>query len=828
MEIAEIKQKLTILQVLNHYGLSIIKDHINCPFHNDKTPSMRVYEETNTVYCFSGNCKTHGKSLDVIDFIMHQEGLNKRAAILKAKSLLGVVEPLKVNGAVKSIGLVFTELEKKLVRSNKAKKYLASRGLENLAEVGSNHRSNGSYGYEHLKDCLVFPLKNKKGEVVSLYGRSFEEVRAGKGHYYQVNRKGLYPSYPKDGTQTLILCESVIDAATLNLHGNLDKSTSVLACYGTNGFMSEHKRAIGSLKSLKEVVVFFDGDEAGRLSSSKLGEELKGKYAHLQISIVETQEGEDVNSLWCIYESGDYFRELLGKAKELEGVKELVKVEELSEVTELKEVNDSSPKSPASYECDELKFIIKGSVKYLGDSLKATIQSIAKEGGKSLIQKLDLYDIVSLEKLGKIASRYLGLDLESIVSAWQKLALDLEANQPKGEEIKKVHSISASSKESCINFLKHPNLLERTNAAIGKVGIVGEEQKRLLLFLIASSYSRAYPLQGLIQGSSGSGKTKLLHSIYDLLPKEVKKALTRVSESGFYNYGKYSLRHKCLFIEDLDGLKEDAELALRELQTSQKLISGVSEKSENGKIESVEKVVYGPIASLSCTTRGDYYEDNISRCFVVSVDESGAQTSRIITYQNKLAKGAVNLEEIKKTKAFIANCLRLLKPCEVVNPYADKVVLPEGVHKRRRLHQMYHLLVGQITYFHQYQRKKDSKSRLISESSDMKAAADILLDSIVLKVDELDGSLRQFFEQIKKHFQDKGEDYSFNRFEVMKHLNISKTQLHRYLNSLVELEYIQQYGYANRGYKYKIVHWDDYDLMRTKIKKCLYSQIENL
>jgi len=52
MEITQIKQKLTILQVLSHYGLSVNKGHVNCPFHNDQTPSMRVYEKTNTVYCF--------------------------------------------------------------------------------------------------------------------------------------------------------------------------------------------------------------------------------------------------------------------------------------------------------------------------------------------------------------------------------------------------------------------------------------------------------------------------------------------------------------------------------------------------------------------------------------------------------------------------------------------------------------------------------------------------------------------------------------------------------------------------------------------------------
>ena len=61
MEINQIKQQLSIYQVLTHYGLTIQQKHINCPFHKDKTPSMRVYGDTNSVYCFSGNCKQGGK-----------------------------------------------------------------------------------------------------------------------------------------------------------------------------------------------------------------------------------------------------------------------------------------------------------------------------------------------------------------------------------------------------------------------------------------------------------------------------------------------------------------------------------------------------------------------------------------------------------------------------------------------------------------------------------------------------------------------------------------------------------------------------------------------
>ncbi|MFM8913632.1 MAG: CHC2 zinc finger domain-containing protein, partial [Flammeovirgaceae bacterium] len=54
MEIQEIKTKLTLAQVLEHYGLKPDKlGKLNCPFHEDKTPSMQVYYKTQTCYCFS-------------------------------------------------------------------------------------------------------------------------------------------------------------------------------------------------------------------------------------------------------------------------------------------------------------------------------------------------------------------------------------------------------------------------------------------------------------------------------------------------------------------------------------------------------------------------------------------------------------------------------------------------------------------------------------------------------------------------------------------------------------------------------------------------------
>ena len=89
MEIQEIKQRLTLAMLLQHYGLKADKQNrLKCPFHNDKTPSLQLYYKTQTAYCFSTNCNTHGKAIDVIDFIMYYEKCSKHEAIKKAESII--------------------------------------------------------------------------------------------------------------------------------------------------------------------------------------------------------------------------------------------------------------------------------------------------------------------------------------------------------------------------------------------------------------------------------------------------------------------------------------------------------------------------------------------------------------------------------------------------------------------------------------------------------------------------------------------------------------------------------------------------------------------
>lgn len=48
-----------------------------CPFHNEKTPSLKYYPKENRLYCF-GSCQ---RSFDVVDVVCHERGLEFKEAI---------------------------------------------------------------------------------------------------------------------------------------------------------------------------------------------------------------------------------------------------------------------------------------------------------------------------------------------------------------------------------------------------------------------------------------------------------------------------------------------------------------------------------------------------------------------------------------------------------------------------------------------------------------------------------------------------------------------------------------------------------------------------
>ena len=754
--------------VLHYYGLKTDKhSKLNCPFHEDKTPSMQVYYKTQTAYCFSSNCKTHGKSIDVIDFILHKENCTKHEAINKAVEILGHNEPNKRERYQQDLSReqfltnMFQYFKNAISNSKPAKEYLQSRNLDfKKIEVGYNagqfHHGirkeetliNQCLEYGLLIDKnilgrtgekaynvfgkwgIVFALKNKNNEVTGLYFRSTLNEKESK-HFYLKNRQGIYPNYPKLTTKKLILTESIIDCASLLQIDEVTNNYSVLACYGTNGLNEEIQNAIKELQTLEEIIFCFDNDDAGKEAVNKYGAMFMSEYKNLKITALKLPN-KDIN--------------------------ETLQLHENEIVTELLEQRKS-------------------------------------------------FLFLSEEPIGNI--------------------LKEEIKPQITEEKKSIKSDKSSGGNNAIEFLKGKDLLKRLNELIGKSGIVGEENSRLLLFLIIISYMNKSPIHAIIQGSSGSGKTLIISRIADLMPQEDVLRFTRITESSLYNWGEFDLFRKIIIIEDLDGLKEEALYALRELISNQFLSSSVSIKDKKGNNKSARKEVKGQFSSLSATTKGETYEDNMSRSFLIAVDESKEQTKRIIDHQNQRSAGEIDPKEREKAVAFIQQIVRSLKHYEVINPFATKLQLPEKVHKIRRLNEMYQAVIKQVTFLNQYQREQTADGKLITTIEDIEQATEILFESIVLKVDELDGSLRQFFERLKQFVKKDNEEFILR--EVRQEFGLSKTQIFRQMQTLLELEYIKQIGgYSNKGIRYKICYWDNYQKLRAEIKDYLMNQIEKL
>ncbi|MCP3930961.1 MAG: hypothetical protein GY705_17895, partial [Bacteroidetes bacterium] len=267
-----------------------------------------------------------------------------------------------------------------------------------------------------------------------------------------------------------------------------------------------------------------------------------------------------------------------------------------------------------------------------------------------------------------------------------------------------------------------------------------------------------------------------------------------------------------------------------EFQSNGKLTTATSIKEDNSSRYNADfRNVNGPITTLSATTHGVIYEDNMTRVFQLAIDESKEQTERVLNYQDQLYGGRIDKQRQKKIKHFIQNMVRILKPCEVVNPYADKISLPKEMKHLRRYNPQLKLLINQITILHQYQRKRDKKGRLITEIEDVKAAIEIMFDAIVLKVDELDGSLRQFYEQLKAYILKQGKNYEFGQREIRQLFRLSKSRCFRFIKELEELEYLEKVhiGKQNTNY-YKITYWDSLEALRFKIRKELTDQLNSL
>jgi len=401
-----------------------------------------------------------------------------------------------------------------------------------------------------------------------------------------------------------------------------------------------------------------------------------------------------------------------------------------------------------------------------------------------------------------------------------------QANRPYFKEL------SASEEQEAITFLKRKDLLPKTNELIGKSGVIGEVNNRLLMYIIFTSSKTNNPLHCISLGSSGVGKTHLQSKVSELIPEEDKIEMTVLSANAFYYFNRTELQHKLILIEDLDGA-EAVLYPLRELQSKKRITKTVVHKDARGNTKTIHLTVEGPVSVAGCTTQESIYEDNSNRNFLLYIDESKEQDIRIMNYQRLISAGKINEEQEHKSRELLKDVQRVLKPIKVINRYAEYLELPQSVFKPRRTNSHYLQFIEAITFYKQYQResKVDSQTgELYIETTieDIEEANELIQEVLLRKSDLLNGACRSFFELLKAYLKGNSQT-TFTNAEIRRTLRINPSNQKRYMIQLQLAELVQRAkGDKRKGYVYKVVNYEDYETTNTQIKDLLQSVIDKL
>lgn len=311
-QIKEIRDSVDIVDVISNY-VSLTPKGKNyfgvCPFHDDNNPSMSVNRDKKIYKCFS--CGATGT---VFKFIMDYENISFIEAVKKIADMSGInvnignTPKIKNNNKLHDIydlSLKFYTNNINTANGKEAKEYLKNRGItdEIIKEFQIGLALNGkdkfsqillkkfnekdilksglvnknTYGYLDLfYDRIMFPLYDLKGNVVAYSGRIYNKEDNSK--YFntretEIFKKGelLYNYHrAKDIARQknqIIIMEGFMDV--IRAH-TIDVKNAV----ATMGTAVTKEQASLIKKMAKEVILCFDGDEAGAKATMACADEL--------------------------------------------------------------------------------------------------------------------------------------------------------------------------------------------------------------------------------------------------------------------------------------------------------------------------------------------------------------------------------------------------------------------------------------------------------------------------------------------------------------------------------------------------------------------------
>ena len=275
-----------------------------CPFHNEKTPSFTVYENTQSFYCFGCGAGGDGVSfmrkienLDYIDAVkvlaqragmqMPDEGYDdslskKRRVILQINRETARFYHNYMMSERGKVGLQYflnRGLSQKTIRHfglgyapnnwDELFKHLKSKGYDvsDMLTAGVVRKGEKGY-YDYFRNRVMTPIIDVRGNFIAFGGRVLDDskpkyINTSDTLVYKKTNEVFGLNYSKDsGKDSLILCEGYMDVIAMHQAG----FTNAVAGCGT-ALTNEQVRLLS--RYAKEIILVYDNDEAGQKALNK-------------------------------------------------------------------------------------------------------------------------------------------------------------------------------------------------------------------------------------------------------------------------------------------------------------------------------------------------------------------------------------------------------------------------------------------------------------------------------------------------------------------------------------------------------------------------------
>lgn len=451
---------------------------------------------------------------------------------------------------------------------------------------------------------------------------------------------------------------------------------------------------------------------------------------------------------------------------------------------------------------------------------------------------LDLYTDNQTDKLIRTLCEKWELKLLEVSKTVHEFITELEDYKlerlkfPKGNE-SSTFEMSEDERKAAKKYLSDKNLIQNLKTDFQNLGILGEDENALILFLAMASHIYENPFSVLCLAKSGIGKSYLLQKLASCMPNGSFSFHTQISENALYYFDSRELDNKVLFIEDLDWTHQML-MPLATLQTGGKLIKTRTTKDKDGRLHSTTFEVNAKLCLIASAYTEKNYE-NLSLPFLcLYLNHSQNQDVLIMDYQRAMIAGQIDKSSIDQTAQRLKCLIASLENVSVINPYALQIHLPEDIPHPRKTLLLLLDFINVVTFFFQHQREKVVNEQtgefyIKTAPGDIELAFALLKNSLLRKADDLSASARGFLCWLTKYLIE-AKTSQFTALDIRKAKTIHPRTLNRYLQELSLFHYIQITG-GNKyrgGFIYKITGLNELIPLQNSIEISLKKTLESI